>query len=106
MISYTTPTYAIRINTALPDNCNVYVTFERDGERVTVKVDEYSVDATAGESLMYVDLTQAQTGGLVPGRCNVQANIVDSNGYRAATKWANVYVGGNLITEVLQYDAD
>lgn len=56
-----------------------------------------------GDTILYVGMTQAQSGGLKAGKAKVQVNWIDSSGTRGATDIVDVTIGENLIPEVITY---
>lgn len=101
MIERTTPTLAIEIEGMDLTGCDVHVTFKKPGMSVTV-VNPELVRVTDTCHVALVPLTQEQTANLT-GQVQVQANIIDASGFRAATnkKWHTI--SANLIREELTH---
>lgn len=104
MIAWTTPTIPIlvRCSNADVENTRIVFTFIQGCTR-------YDIEPTSMERVTegikcLVDLTQLQTGAFEVGKMQVQANILSSDGYRAASEIKGVYVGENLIDEELSYE--
>ncbi len=104
MIEWTTPTIPIRIRGAavMAPNVKVLLTFAQGGYKLTVEPRNLQAteDGVTGE----VDFTQLESGGFHAGYAKVQANVVDSNNLRAASKFATVCIGSNLLPEVVDYE--
>lgn len=102
MIAWTTPTFPILIKGIETSNeYDIYITISQGLREVTLQPS--TVVQTSEGVQVEVTLTQAQSGVFKPGReALVQANIVDSSGYRAASNLVPVLVELNLIEEVLQ----
>ena len=103
MISWTTPTVPVTINTALLESnrCEVYGTFSQRGRRVTIEPTSMTVDSENNKTTLYFDLSQLQTAGFRVGETKVQVNFIDWMGYRAATKKESVYIGSNSLESEL-----
>lgn len=103
MITWTTPTVPVTINTALLEShrCDVYCTFSQGDKRVTLEPTHMEVDSTNNKTKLYFDLTQLQTAGLGVGETKVQVNFIDWMDYRAATKMESVYIGTNTLESEL-----
>lgn len=107
MITWTTPTLWLRVNSGLLDytRCNVLMTISQGCRKLTIEPVEIS--STLGESLedgytnLRFDLSQLETGGFRPGAAKVQVNFIDWMGYRAATKEIYVFIGNNLVRKEL-----
>lgn len=102
MIAWTTPTFPILIKGIETSNeYDVYITISQGPRKVTLQPS--TVVQTSDGVQVEVTLAQVQSGIFKPGReALVQANVVDSSGYRAASNLVPVMVGLNLIEEVLQ----
>lgn len=103
MITWTTPTISIRVRggNILGSNVRTWFTFAQDCVRVDVSPD--TMESTEDGVLCEVSLDQLQTGGFHAGAVNVQVNCVDSNDFRAASPFKQVYLGSNLVPEVVAY---
>lgn len=102
-ITWTTPTLPILIKggNILDDNCRVFITIGQGKNILTLE----PISATSTETgvLVEIHFTQIQSGGFSPGIANVQANVIDSNGYRAASLYETINLGSNLLKEVISY---
>lgn len=105
MIAWTTPTIPLLIKggNILADNVRVEITLAQVCRRVTVE--PYDMEAQEDGVHCEIDLTQLQSGGFHAGVVRVQANVIDSNDYRAASTFADALVGSNLLPKVVNYDA-
>lgn len=104
MIAWTTPTIPILVKggNVLAPNARIEITFSQGDKSVTVQPD--SATAQTSGVLCEVSLSQLQTGGFCAGIVNVQANVIDNNDYRAASSYADVLIGSNLLPKVVNYD--
>lgn len=103
MIAWTTPTIPLIITggNILDDNVRVEITIAQDCKSVTVE----PISMTAQNDGVHceIELTQLQSGGFHAGIVHVQANVIDSNNYRAASTFADALVGSNLLPKVVTY---
>lgn len=108
MIAWTTPTIPIVIEgveNVTPDmlnNLKIEITIAQDCNQITLE----PTNVTARDSSSIVcelSLTQLQTGGFHAGAVHVQANLIDTNDLRAASSFANVTIGSNLLPKVVNY---
>jgi len=104
MITWTTPTIPILITggNVLAPNVRIEITFAQGCNRVTVQPD--STESQEDGVLCEVSLTQLESGGFCAGLVHVQANVIDSNDYRAASSFADILIGSNLLPKVVTYD--
>ena len=105
MIAWTTPTIPLIITggNILGDGVRVEITIAQDCQSVTVE--PISMSAESDGVHCEIELTQLQSGGFHAGVMRVQANVIDSNDYRAASTFADALVGSNLLPKVVNYDA-
>ena len=98
---WATPTQPVRIKGAqeVDETCDVYVTLSQGDRSVTVKNPPY--EHVSDGILCQVTLTQEQTALFDHGQVRVQANIVDSNDYRAVTNQKRATWGSNILDERL-----
>ena len=106
MIAYTTPTIPIVVTSGqlLATKCDIYVSFRQGDTTVTVEPSHVSADVEGDKTLLLCDLGQLQTGGLSFGATDVQVNVVDWMGYRAATPWKKAFIGSNLIEREISHE--
>lgn len=104
MIAWTTPTLEILVKggNLLGNNVDVYFTFAQACNSLTVHPDSMTADTDG--VLCEVGIGQLQSGGFTAGNAKVQCNVVDSNGYRAASNFERLTIGSNLIPEELAYE--
>jgi hypothetical protein len=96
MRRYTTPRLLIKVSGADLTGCDVYVTFRQGRREHTVKNPPMQVDGT--DAYMEVRLTQMQSARFRHDRpVEVEANVVDFNGYRAATNIAETSFDRQLL---------
>ena len=103
MITWTTPTIPllIRGGNIMAENVRVEITLAQECRSVTLE--PFSMTAQEDGVLCEIELTQLQTGGFHAGNITVQANVIDMSGYRAASCFANVLIGSNLLPKVVNY---
>lgn len=103
MIAWTTPTQPLIIKggNILDDNVRVLITIAQGNHSVTVE----PTSMVSAEDGVHCEiyLGQEQTGGFHAGVAHVQANVIDSNDYRAASFFADVLLGSNLVNKVVTY---
>lgn len=96
MRRYTTPRVLIKVEGADLTGCDVYVTFRQGRREHTVKNPPMQLDGT--DAYIEVRLTQLQSAKFREDRpVEVEANVVDSNGWRVATDIAEVTFGRQLL---------
>lgn len=71
---------------------------------VDVDVDAAAVTYEDGASHILFTLTQADTGGFLPGTVNVQLNFMLETGYRDASNIAKMMCNPNTRDEVIEYE--
>lgn len=105
MIKITTPTIRVHVNSGQVEaaHCNVYGTFSQGDYTLTLEPLEVTSDVQHNTTTMRFDMTQLQTAGFKPGVVHFQVNLVDWMNYRAATNIVQIYVGTNLLKEVLTH---
>ena len=93
--TWTTPTVGVTLETdADLTACRVYATFRQGDRKLTREVD---AEPTEGGYRYELPLTQVQSGGFKPSLpIELQTNVVDSNGYRAAANISEFRMGRNL----------
>lgn len=101
MRRYTTPTHRLRVKGVDLSGYDVLVTYRQRESSVTVINPTMEYDGT--DTVLSVPMTQLQTGGFMNGRAEVQVNVVDYNGYRAATNIRLFTLRDNLLNKVVQY---
>ena len=103
MIAWTTPTIPLIITggNILDNNVKVEITIAQDCRSVTVE--PISMVSESDGVHCEIELTQPQSGGFHAGIVHVQANVIDSNNYRAASTFADALVGSNLLPKVVNY---
>lgn len=99
MIGYTTPTMPIVVSSGQLEttHCDVYVSFRVGKKVITVRPYLIESDVEHDTSILYLDLSQLDTGFLSTGVAQVQVNLVDWMGYRAATQWKTWPIGTNIL---------
>lgn len=103
MVRYTTPTDTYRVLGVDLTGCNVWVSYQQGARELDVETDAITYDGE--DSIVEVELTQAQTAAFREGRkLLVQVNWVYPTGKRDATVQAEVDVMGNLLERELTYD--
>ena len=104
MITWTTPTLQIRVKggAILGDNVKVLFTFAQNGHRLTLEPRSMTAQETG--VLCEVHFSQIQSGGFKPGAASVQVNVVDSNNFRAASTFKEIYLGSNLLPQEVTYE--
>lgn len=86
MYRYTTPTITVKIRGADLANCRVWVTFSQGRLNCVTKEVTDLKEEDDGNWKFDIPLTQCETSKFQSGLpVKVQANIVDRNGFRAAT---------------------
>lgn len=96
MRRYTTPRILIKIEGADLTGCDVYVTLRQGLREHTVKNPPMEVDGT--DAYLEVRLTQLQSARFRETKpVEVEVNVVDPNGWRAATDIATVPFGRQLL---------
>ena len=99
---WTTPTFGATIKGGDLTHCRVLLTFAQpDGRKLTFDVTDSKqrLEPADGVERWRVELTmeQWQSGRFAPGRkAEVQANVIDHNGYRGATNTKSFIWDGNL----------
>ena len=105
MRRWTTTAQTITINGVDLRGCDIYVTYKQGSfvgtDAVTVK--NPSSERTETQTILFVALSQLQSGGLTAGECELQVNWVTQGGQRHATEIKTVNIGDNLLEEVLTY---
>lgn len=101
MRRYTTPTHRLRVKGVDLTGYDVLVTYRQRETIVTVKNPAMEYDGT--DTVLSVPMTQLQTGGFMNGSAQVQVNVIDYNGYRAATNIKEFALRNNLLDKVVQY---
>ena len=108
MIAWTTPTIPIviegvdNVTQDMINNLRIDITFAQNANRLTLE--PTSVTAQDSKTIVCeVNLSQLQTGGFKPGVMSVQANLIDTNNLRAASAFADVLIGSNLLPKVVNY---
>ncbi len=103
MRRYTTPTLTVQIQGADLTGCDIWLTFRQGRKEVTVR-DFESVEIGEDATTLAVPLSQIQTARFAVGEeVHVQANVMDQNGYRAATDLATTTFGTQLLEVVKHY---
>lgn len=108
MIAWTTPTIPIvitgveNVTSDMLNNLRIEITIAQDCNQITLE--PTNVVARDSSSIVCeLNLTQLQTGGFHAGAVHVQANLIDTNDLRAASSFANVTIGSNLLPKVVNY---
>lgn len=105
MRRFTTPTLAVTIGGADLTGCDAWLTLRQGDASLTLRLDGsdgWSVGE--GSATGSVTLTQEQTALFVADRdVEVQANVIDANGYRWATEVATCRFGRNLLEVVREH---
>ena len=104
MIEWTTPTLPLRIKggNILASNVKVLITFAQSGYRLNIE--PMNLTATEDGVTCEVHISQLESGKFHSGIAKAQANVIDSNNLRAASKFASVNIGSNLFPEVMTYE--
>lgn len=104
MIEWTTPTLPVRITggAILGTNVKTLITLAQGGYRLTIEPTNLQAteDGVTGE----LHISQIQSGRFHSGIAKVQANVIDSNNLRAASKFASVNIGSNLLPQEVTYE--
>lgn len=96
MRRYTTPRILIKIEGADLTGCTLYLTFRQGRREVTIKDPDMTVDGTTAYA--EVRLSQLQTAKFREDEpVEVEANVIDSNGYRVASDIKETTFGRNLL---------
>ena len=98
---YTTPQFTLTFDDANLDLTlaqNVYVTFQC-GQYLLTKTGN---DLYIQPKQIGVKLSQAETGGFIPGNVNIQANWTDLGGNRAASDISTFDITKQLLQEVVE----
>lgn len=100
MRPYTTPTYLVKISGADLTGCTIVLTL-RQG-RTSLNVEEFdSVDVTSEYTNVEFTLTQVQSARFSESEpVDVQANVIDSNGYRVASNIGTIELKRQILREV------
>ena len=100
MRRYTTPTLTVQIQGADLTGCDIWLTFRQGRNEISVKEFE-SVEIGEDATTLTLSLSQIQTAQFeTNSHVYVQANVVDPNGYRAATDIGEVAFGRQLLEVV------
>ena len=83
-------------------NVKVLLTFAQGG--YLLNVEPRNMQATEDGITGEVHFSQIQSGGFHAGYAKAQANAIDSNGFRPASKIVTVHIGSNLLQEVMTYE--
>lgn len=93
---FTTPTVPVIITGPDLSGCDVLITFKQGIMSTTFKNPES--ERLDGKTVYYCEFTQAQSARFSHKRpVRVQANVVDSNGYRARTNIVETKAIENLL---------
>lgn len=96
MRRYTTPRIIIKVEGVDLTGCDVYITLRQGLREHTVKNPPMLVDGT--DAYLEVRLTQLQSARFRHDKpVEVEANVVDFNGYRAATNIAETSIDRQLL---------
>lgn len=96
MRRYTTPRIIIKVEGADLTGCDVYITFRQGLREHTVKNPPMELDGT--DAYLEVRLTQMQSARFRHDRpVKVEANVIDYNGYRAATDIVETSIDRQLL---------
>ena len=101
MRRFTTPTHRLRVKAVDLTGCDVLVTYRQ--REISVNITNPAMEYDGTDTVLSVPMTQLQTGGFINGRAEVQVNVIDSNGYRAATNIREFALRNNLLDKVVQY---
>ena len=98
--TFTTPTYIVAITGADLTGCTIVLTL-RQG-RTSLNVEEFgSVDVTSEQATVEFTLTQVQSARFSEDApIEVQANVMDTNGYRVASDIATIELKRQILREV------
>lgn len=99
MRRYTTPTLQLTVKGVDLTDTSVYVTLAQYEKSITVENPQMSYDGE--DTLIEVDMSQADSGGFQRGSAQVQINWKDTAGKRDATVIKTICVGDNLLREVI-----
>lgn len=102
MIRYTTPSIPLTVDTVIPNDAEIYVTFSQGSTAVT-KTD---VEVERGEETtsLLVTLTQEETADFKPFLpVMIQCNWILEDGTRTATDTASISTFDNLLSEVIEH---
>ena len=103
MVRFTTPTDTYKVIGVDLTGCKVWISYQQGARELDVEADTITYDGE--DSIVSVELTQAQTAAFREGRkLLVQINWIYLNGKRDATVQAEVDVMGNLLERELTYD--
>ena len=102
MRKWTTPTQLCKLSTAADlEGCTVYVTLSQGAVEITKTVE---LTATTGGYTFEVTLAQEESGRFSAAYpIEVQANVVDSNGFRCASDIKEAAIGRNILQRKAVY---
>ena len=109
MIQYTTPTITIRVRGADITACDVTVSLRQTIRKyeshhvVDIDADDLTLTLDGDDTLVTFQLTQAQTGGFVPGEVEAQVNY-GSTTTRMATTVVTLKATKNLLSGQVTFD--
>lgn len=105
MINYTTPTLYARVkNFDCTTGYDVYVSLEQSCHQLDKSGSDLTLELDGEDTLISVKLTQKESAMFdFNGKVFVQINVIDENGYRAATGIKQIPVMRNLLDKEISY---
>ena len=102
--TWTTPTYTVLIEGGDLSGCRAMLTLGQDGMRdVTFDVTDTLTETEDGWEVS-LTMTQLQSARFRAGKpIYFQSNVIDSNGYRAATDKKSDMLDDNLLERTLEW---
>ena len=107
MRRFTTPTITLEVGADLT-GCDAYLTLRQGFETLTIRLDTLDDWTVTSEgATASVTLTQRQSARFGEGKpVEVQANVIDQNGYRAATDIVMAVFDRQLLEVTKSYGQD
>ena len=102
MIRCTTPTLTLQIPGRDLRECEIVVTLKSNYKTINKTNNDLTVEYSGDTTILYVQLTQADTIEMSAGNVNIQVNWLNSSGKREATCTSCIDVAENLYNRVMQ----
>lgn len=105
MINFTTPTLYARIkNIDFTTGYDVYVSLEQGAYQLDKSTSDLTLELDNNDTVISFVLSQKESASFdFNGRVLMQVNVIDANGYRAATGIKKIPVMRNLLDKEISY---
>ena len=105
MINFTTPTLYARVkNIDFTSGYDVYVSLEQGGYQLDKSTSDLTLELDGEDTLISFVLSQKESASFdFNAKVFMQINIIDGNGYRAATGIKTIPVMRNLLDKEISY---